>query len=314
MISPPALLSGLGLVALVVLVVLVLWGLRTAIHRGLAPKCASERGSPGDLGLAYWEARIPTANNRHLFAWLVPATQAGQAGQAGQTPGVVLLHGWSGNAETLLPLARPLHLAGFTVLLFDARCHGRSDEDSFASLPRFAEDLEHALDWLRQQPGVDGERLALVGHSVGAGAALLVASRRDDISAVASIAAFSHPARMMRRLLASKHVPYLPFGWMLLGYVQHVIGHRFDDIAPVNTIRKLRCPTLLVHGAEDPTVPVDEARAIHAAGAANLVRLLIIPGSHDDYGDIDQEAEPLVDFLRESVNRSGRGLGGVEGP
>ncbi len=290
MITAPALLTGLGLMGL------LLWGLHLAIHRGLAPGRSPERQSPGDHGLAYREARIPTANGLHLFGWFLPAAQAGRA------PAVALLHGWSGNAETLLPLARPLHQAGFAVLLFDARCHGRSDEDSFASLPRFAEDLEHALDWLRQQSQVDGRRLALIGHSVGAGAALLVASRRDDIAAVASIAAFSHPARMMRRLLASKHIPYIPLGWAILLYVQHVIGHRFDDIAPLNTIRKVRCPTLLAHGAEDTTVPVVEARAIHAARAGDHVRLKIIPGSHDDYGDIDREAEALVDFLRANVD------------
>lgn len=289
MITTPELLSGLSLAGL------LLWGFHRAIHRGLAPRRNSVRQSPGDLGLAYREARIPTANGRILFGWFLPAAQAGQA------PAVALLHGWGGNTETLLPLARPLHQAGFTVLLFDARCHGRSDEDSFASLPRFAEDLEHALDWLRQQPGVDSRRLALVGHSVGAGAALLVASRRDDISAVVSIAAFSHPERMMRRLLASKHIPYIPFGWIILRYVQHVIGHRFDDIAPLNTIRRVRCPSLLVHGAQDKIVPVAEARAIHAARPGDHVQLRIIPGSHDDYGDPDKEAEALVDFLRANV-------------
>ena len=45
----------------------------------------------------------------------------------------------------MLPLLAPLHLAGFSALLFDARCHDRSDEDDFTSLPRFAEDLECAL-------------------------------------------------------------------------------------------------------------------------------------------------------------------------
>ena len=115
---------------------------------------------------------------------------------AGERPAVILLHGWGGNAETLLPLARPLHEADFAVLLFDARCHGRSDEDSFTSLPRFAEDLEHAFDWLQRQRQVNHRQIAVLGHSVGAGAALLMASRRSEIAAVASIAAFSHPANI----------------------------------------------------------------------------------------------------------------------
>ncbi|NTV96588.1 MAG: alpha/beta fold hydrolase [Thiobacillus sp.] len=290
MIATPILLSGLGLALLLLL------GFHRVIRHGLAPQRIPERQSPD--GLPHREVRFPTVNGRSLYGWFIPATRIGGA------PAVALLHGWGGNAETLLPLARPLHQAGFAVLLFDARCHGRSDEDSFASLPRFAEDLEHALGWLHRQPQVDSRRLALVGHSVGAGAALLVASRRDDIAAVASIAAFSHPETMMRRLLASKHIPYVPFGWYVLHYVQHVIGHRFDAIAPLNTIRKVRSPTLLVHGAEDTTVPVAEAYAIYAARPGEHVQLKIIPGRHDDYGDASKEAEALVDFLRTNVDPS----------
>lgn len=220
----------------------------------------------------------------------------------GATPVVAILHGWGGNAEMMLPLARPLHEAGFAVLLFDARCHGRSDEDTFASLPRFAEDLDRAMDWLRCQPAVDPRGISLVGHSVGAGAALLVASRRNDVAAVVSLAAFSHPMTMMRRLLAAKHIPYVPLGWAVLRYVQHVIGHRFDAIAPVTTIRKVRCPTLLMHGAEDATVPVAEARAIHDARSGDHVKLKIVAGSHDDFGDtsdVANEVAELVAFLRD---------------
>lgn len=283
--AAPDFLIGLGLAAL------LLWGLRQALYRGLAPERIPEQQTPGDLGLGYREVRFPTVNGRILFGWFVPAAQAGAA------PAVALLHGWGGNAETLLPLAGPLHRAGFAMLLFDARCHGRSDEDSFASLPRFAEDLDHALDWLRQQPEVDAGRVAAVGHSVGAGAALLSASRRDDLAAVASIAAFSHPQNMMRRFLASKRVPYVPLGWAILRYVQHVIGHRFEDIAPVNTLRKVRCPVLLAHGDDDRTVPVEEAREIYAARSGDHVQLKIIPGRHDEFGDIDNEAQALVDFL-----------------
>lgn len=267
------------------------WLARRQVHRSFAPERIAERRSPADLKLDFSEVRIATANGKSLFGWFIPSAGEGRA------PAVAILHGWGGNAEMLLPLAEPLHRAGFALLFFDARCHGRSDEDSFASLPRFAEDLAHALDWLRLRPEVDTERIAVIGHSVGAGAALLAASRRNDIAAVASLAAFAHPALMMRRWLAAKGIPYLPFGWLILRYVEFVIGQRFDAIAPLTTIRKLACPVLLVHGDADATVPVAEARAIHAARDGNHVELRVIPGGHDDYGDIERELPILVAFL-----------------
>ncbi len=201
----------------------------------------------------------------------------------------------------MLPLAPALHAAGYTLLLIDARCHGHSDEDDFVSLPRFAEDASVAMQWLISQPGVDCSRVALIGHSVGAGAVLLAASRRTDIGAVVSLAAFSHPETIMRSFLAHKHVPFIPFGWMVLRYVEHVIGHRFDDIAPVNTIAQVHCPTLLIHGADDHTVPPTEAKRIYAGRSADHVKLRIIAGGHDDFGSPDEVAEEvlvLVEFLR----------------
>jgi dipeptidyl aminopeptidase/acylaminoacyl peptidase len=254
-----------------------------------------ERSNPEQLGLAYREISIPTENGKRLFAWFVPPPASGPA------PAVAVLHGWGGNAEMMLPLAQPLHRAGYAVLLFDSRNHGRSDSDGFSSLPRFAEDLEHALDWLAQQPDVDAARLAALGHSVGAAAALLVASRCRDLAAVASIAAFADPESMMRRFLAAHHVPYFPLGRAVLSYVQHAIGHRFSDIAPRNTIRQIHCPVLLVHGSDDVTVPVEDAMTIYAQRPGDQVRLLILSGDHDSSRETERHAGELIDFLDQAV-------------
>lgn len=265
------------------------------IRIGLRAPRIREQDTPEAFGLAYSEVSIQSANGKRLFGWFIPA-----AGDA-PAPAVAVLHGWGSNAEMMLPLAAPLHHAGYAVLLFDARNHGRSDGDSFSSMPRFAEDLEHALDWLARQPGVDAERMAALGHSVGAAAALLAASRRRSLAAVISIAAFAHPDGMMRRLLASHHIPYMPLGWYVLRYVQRVIGHRFDDIAPYNTIRKVHCPVLLVHGAEDATVPVEEAQSIYTNRAGDHVRLLILGGEHDSIDELEKHVGELTAFLYQAT-------------
>jgi Dipeptidyl aminopeptidases/acylaminoacyl-peptidases len=259
------------------------------IRLGFRPPRVKEKGSPADFGLAFDPVSIPTAGGKRLFGWFIPAPH-------GPAAAVALLHGWGGNAEMMLPLAPRLHRAGYAVLLFDARCHGRSDPDSFASLPRFAEDLEHALDWLAQQPAVDPTRLAALGHSVGAGAALLAASRSHRLAAVISVSAFSHPETMMRRFLASRRIPHHPLGRYILRHVEDTIGYRFDDIAPVHTIRQVQCPVLLVHGEEDETVPMEEAYAIRDAG--KNVTLHLLPGSgHDPAGNIEEHGAVLTEFL-----------------
>ncbi|MBW7902293.1 MAG: alpha/beta fold hydrolase [Rhodocyclaceae bacterium] len=258
---------------------------RAGLRRSLAPERTTAGGTPADFALPAREITLDGSNGKRLFAWYAPAP--------GATTAIVLLHGWGGNAGHLLPLAAPLYAAGHAVLLLDARCHGRSDEDDFASMPRFAEDLECALAWLRRQPETADARLATVGHSVGAAAALLAAARGDALAAVVSVAAFAHPESIMRRFLAAKRIPFVPLGWYALRYVERVIGQRFDAIAPENTIRDVRCPILLVHGRDDVTVPVDDARRL-AERAAGRARLLLLPGDHER---IDAEGDGMATLL-----------------
>ena len=282
-----ALVAGILLLSVLLALAYALFG--RAVRRGLAaPRVARPAGPPGGSGRP---VAIPTVNDKILRGWLLPASVP-------EAPALVVMHGWGGNAEMMLPVVAPLREAGFAMLLVDARCHGLSDEDSFASLPRFAEDIEASLAWLAQQPEADPRRLGVLGHSVGAGAALLVASRSGRPRAVVSIAAFAHPARMMRRWLTAKRIPHWPLGAAILWYVQRTIGCRFAEIAPLTTIGRARCPVLLLHGDRDDVVPATEAEEIHAARGGAPVELAWIPGSHDDYGDAAEAAATAIAFLQ----------------
>jgi hypothetical protein len=48
-------------------------------------------------------------------------------------------------------------------------------------------------------------------------------------------------------------------------------------------------------------VPVEEARQIYAARASDAVTLLLVPGSHDDYGDIGRQMSALLGFLARAL-------------
>lgn len=281
------------------------------IHFGFRAPRIRLRATPADLGLPYQSLRIPTARQRSLTAWLIPAQLArpGGATAEGQTAvadrraqaTILILHGWGSNAEQMLPLAYPLAKAGFNLLLLNARNHGDSDSDTFSSLPRFAEDLEHAIDWLRQQQPARAAKIAVIGHSVGAGAALFAATRHAAIDAAISLSAFAHPAEVTARTMAHLPVPrpvvtlVVP---LVVRYTEWLIGHRFDAIAPINSIRSVRCPVLLAHGTADQLVPYDDAEQIYQQRADDDIQLIAIPGAgHDPTAQLETHYDQLVDFL-----------------
>lgn len=276
------------------------WGARAAAHalilKGLRAPRVAALVSPESLGLAAQPVDIPGPNGKKLFAWFMPVP--GTTPTPTPTPAILVMHGWGANASMMLPSVAPLLDAGFAVLLLDARCHGASGDEPFTSLPRFAQDIEAGLDWLAVQSRVDASRLALIGHSVGAGAALLSATRRDDIRAVVSISAFAHPYEVMRRLLAQHHIPYFGVGWYVLRHVQRVIGARFDDIAPIHSMTRVRCPVLLVHGEDDDMVPFDDAKRLLAVGQPGRVQLLAVAGRHDPTEALQTEPSQMLAFLK----------------
>ena len=101
----------------------------------------------------------------------------------------------------------------------------------------------------------------------------------------------------MRRWLNSKRIPYLPIGWMVNRYVEWVIGERFDVIAPITTLRQARCPVLIVHGRQDMTVPLDDARRLlHSRGLADAI-LIELEGTHEAFVDLELANRELLSFL-----------------
>ncbi|SDN89935.1 Alpha/beta hydrolase family protein [Halomonas shengliensis] len=271
-------------------------GLLTLFHRRLRVSLAAPRvavtASLEAHGVVGETVTFPTRRGRTLTGWWLPGEGRGT---------VVITHGWGANRELMLPLARPLQAAGWNVLLFDARNHGDSDADTFSSMPRFAEDTEAALAWLRARPGMAEAPAVLLGHSVGAAAVLLAASRRDDIGAVVSLSAFAHPDGMMRRWLAGKGLPFFPLGWYVLRYVERVIGHRFDAIAPVTTLPRVRCPVLLVHGRDDRVILPEDAERLFASRGETPARLHLLPGDHDLSRHIEAELPELLAFLEAAL-------------
>ncbi len=245
------------------------------------------------MGLEAEDVTISAPGGR-LHAWFIPAPAAGPQ------PVALVLHGWSASASSMLPVASPLHAAGFHVLLLDARGHGRSDGGDISSMPGFADDVERALLWLRQDSRVEADRIVLVGHSVGAGACLLVAARDRRIAAVVSIASMADAAAYMGQLMLRHGVPAIAIS-PVLREIERAIGMRFPEFAPIATIAHLRMPVLVIHGAIDSVIPVADAQALRRAAPPGTDLLVVPDAGHGDIERFLAVAPAVTDFLRRAI-------------
>ena len=87
--------------------------------------------------------------------------------RAKAVPGVLVAHGFAGSKQLMLGYGHVLAHAGYAVMLWDFDGHGANG----TRLQRYElqQNLDVALQALLEQPQVDPDRLALLGHSMGSG-------------------------------------------------------------------------------------------------------------------------------------------------
>lgn len=171
-------------------------------------------------------------------------------GEAGQ-PRVLALHGWLDNAASFLPLAA--HLDGVELVAPDLPGHGRSAhlppgaDYSFAGALNTVLDMADALGW---------PSFALLGHSMGAGIASMVAAacpaRVERLLAIEALGALpevaERTAARMREAVAATRA---------------LSGKRLRVFADIDTAVRAR---MQANGLTEPVARLLVERGVVAAG------------------------------------------------
>ena len=105
-----------------------------------------------------------------------------------RVPVIVMAHGYSADRALMSGLARSFTEAGYAVLSFDFRGHGGNTHRFQGDL---RDDFAAAVDYAETSPYVDGDNIAVLGHSMGAGAALDFATLDARPKAVVPLSAAS---------------------------------------------------------------------------------------------------------------------------
>ena len=123
-----------------------------------------------------------------MAAWLYRPDSAGHP-----VPGVVLLHGFTATRDDRIDaFCERFAAAGFAALAFDFRHLGSSGGEprQLIDLGRQYEDCDAALDFMRAQPGIDGDRVVIWGTSFAGGHALDAAARNRWLAAAICLVPF----------------------------------------------------------------------------------------------------------------------------
>ena len=199
---PRVLAGAVLLLALAFLYIAIAW---TMVGMAVVAEREIVDATPADYGMAYediaFSPRVTTANAGDsaltLYGWWIPA-EVGQTADGGtlDAQALIVVHGLDASRvrepELYMPLFQNLRDAGFSLLLFDLRAHGRSDGDIMSAgyFERF--DVLGAFDLAQEEYGVGPERIGVLGFSMGGVSALMAAADERQLRALAIDSAFAN--------------------------------------------------------------------------------------------------------------------------
>jgi pimeloyl-ACP methyl ester carboxylesterase len=196
--------------------------------------------NPGDINLIYEKVSLKTADGLKISAWFVPCVNARKT--------VLFCHGNGGNMSHRLDTINLLNEMGLNCLLFDYRGYGDSqgkpsEEGTYC-------DAEAAWDWLTAMKGIKPHNIVIFGRSMG--------------GAIAShLAGKVHPAALV---VESSFTSYVDLGKKIYPYLP-VKQFASFDYNTLEYIKKVTCPTLVMHSKADEIIPYEFAPILFQAAS-----------------------------------------------
>jgi pimeloyl-ACP methyl ester carboxylesterase len=223
------------------------------------------------------------------------------------TATVVICHGFTANKDdpAVVALAERLRERGYRVVAYDARGHGSSGGScTLGTLERL--DVTAVVDWAR----TGGDRVVLVGASLGAVAALSYAAAGADslagVVAVSSPGDWRLPPHVRSLVTAGLARTRLGRRWAM-----HAMNLRIGRWTRPDSARTLLpsvgCPVVVVHGSADPIIPTCFSLA-HGMEVGPFREVVLVPGmghAFDRIGlpTICEAADRLIDRGRFLADR-----------
>src|SRR5215212_5370486 len=219
----------------------------------------------------YEEITLTTDDGLRLSAWWLPQPDSQRV--------VIGLAGHRSPKSDLLGIGSGLWRAGNNVLLFDWRSRGQSEVAQHSLAYYELRDAEAAVTYAFKR--IPEARLGLMGYSMGASVALLLAAREPRVLAIAADSPFTGIAEVVAHGAAQLRLPPQLVVSMADRLTGWRYGYRFGAVRPIEAVAAISPrPLLLIHGGADKLIPVSQAHELFAAAREPKQRWIVEGAEH----------------------------------
>ena len=277
------------LISLTFFIIMVIVISSYAFYISVCPRRFISGVNPSHGGLKYEKVRFKTEDGLTLKGWFIPCE--------GKRATIIVCHGYPFDKGNILPSSLFLHKE-YNLFLFDFRAMGESEGKYTTVGYHEKKDLLAAIDYLKSR-GI--ERIGALGFSLGG--AVIIMAHSPDIKAIVSDSSYATLDLMILSLFRHYRFLRYPFVFTIKSLSRLVLKFHTSSVSPVDTIKEVETPILLIHGERDSQIPVKNAYLLHEAAPKS--ELWIVPGANHGeaqaLGPIEYERRVLK-FFKKNLN------------
>ena len=255
----------------------------------IRPKKIITKLNPSDLKLKYEEINFKSTDGIKLNGWFIPNKKAKAT--------IIVMHGYPADKANLLGTAQFLS-KDFNVFLFDFRSFGKS-EGKFTTIGCLEKnDLLGAIKYLETEKKIT--KIGLYGFSLGGAIALM--ANHKNIKAIASDSSYAKLTNLIEKMYGIFFIFKYPLIFLTKFYGILFLGINIDKVNPVDNIKNIKAPILLIHAEKDSQIPVGEAFLLHDANKKSEL-WIVKNAEHGMTQAINPEKyeEKVIGFFKENI-------------
>lgn len=297
------------------IVLLIMAGCSTTFSNALIhPNRQPVIKTPADYGLEYESIEFKTPDNINISGWLVHNNKNKLAIMV--PPMNFTKYGYSIEHQGLFKITdievefiktlKNLYKEGYTVLTFDLRNHGESEDhpgNLFALGNYEFNDVIGALNFINSREDLDSMDKSFISFCTGANATFLAMKNRPALFADVDSIVAVQPISMEVFVTNFMDDKYKPFKWLIPSIEEDIkksTDYSFYDLSPERYVDGIIVPTLFVQAKEDRWTDYRFVEKLYNLTPYDKKKLLILKGDmhrFDTYNYFGHTPEPMLDFL-----------------
>ncbi|PYI15630.1 alpha/beta-hydrolase [Aspergillus violaceofuscus CBS 115571] len=272
---------------------------------------------PDEEGLEYEEVWFPSLDGLHvvLEGWYIPAKGSNKliianhpmpcnrSGYPGHLPGFEMFGGFEVN---FIKDYKALHDAGYNVLCYDLRNHGRSGAGSggIVGIGLFeARDVVGSIQYARSRPDTAHMEIGLLSRCLGANSTIVAFDKfpgyLKDIKALIALQPVS--SRVFVEV-GAKNAGLDPkaAAEAFDTKIFHLTGLHIDELTPIPYTKAVTVPTMVAQVHRDSSVVPDDIQTIYDGIGAREKELFWIEGTtrrFDGYNYFGEHPERMLGWF-----------------